>query len=318
MPRLTKEQKAARRLGIGSSDVAELLGISPYDGASPVRLFAEKTGQLPPDDDEEESIEQEVGHALEEPMCKLYEKHSGFVVLRAGEYVESIVHPDVPWARANLDGRIKDKLAALEVKIVGIGMVSDWDLSSDDGIPDYVRVQAAWQMYVGGLDEIHVTVLCGGTHFRVFYVGRDAELEGIVVPATHKFWADVIAGKLPPLDGSSACRDFLNAKYPRKPEAVEVEAPAAVIPIGALRLRAAEVEKTAKQVKEATSNQIIEALGKANATAMTCEAWRATYQADKNGQRSLLIKPRGELKMTTRKPKPNIHTLPALPEGDAF
>ena len=41
MGRLSAEQIAARRLGIGSSDVAGVLGLSPYRGCTPLALWLE-------------------------------------------------------------------------------------------------------------------------------------------------------------------------------------------------------------------------------------------------------------------------------------
>src|SRR4051812_17150079 len=138
MPRLSDDQRLARRLGLGASDIAEMLGISPYQGASPVRLFAEKAGIIDLAPEEEESIEKRVGHAVEPALVKLYQEESGYEVETLGEHVETVIHPRLSWARCNLDGRIRDKRIALEIKNVGIGMHADWDLLADDGIPHYV------------------------------------------------------------------------------------------------------------------------------------------------------------------------------------
>lgn len=320
MPRLSPQQKAERRLGIGSSDVAELLGISPYEGASPIRLFAEKIGMLP-DDDDEETVEQRVGHALEGALVALYKSESGFDVATTGGFVESVEHPVERWKRANLDARIIGKSAALEVKVVGIGMAADWDLDVDDGIPPYVRVQVAWQMHVADLDEVHVVALVGGTGFRVFYVHRDRELEALIVAEAEAFWRRVVERTPPPVDATSSCKAFLDAKYPAKAEDVEVEITAAEeIEIGERRVRADRVEKTAKEAKEIANNELRDLLGRKGATVAWCSTWRATYRPDKNGKRALLVTPRGELEEPkVRKPRANASKPPVLvTDGEAF
>lgn len=323
MPRLSPEQKAARRDGIGSSDVAELLDISPYEGASPVRLFAEKIGIIPRDD-EEETVEQRVGHALEGALVLLYESESGFKVETKGPTVETVRHPDHPWRVANLDARIVGKRASLEIKVVGIGMAADWDLEVDDGIPHYVRVQVAWQMHVADLDEVHVVALIGGTSFRVFYIVRDRELEALIVEEACAFRALVEARKAPPLDASSSSKAYLERLYPTPPADVELELDeekdAELIAVGVRRVRAAAAEKRAKEAKEIANNVLREGFGQRGATVLWCPLWRASWRADKNGSRTLLIKGRGELEEErVRKPKANAKRPPVLvDDGEAF
>ena len=317
MPRLSPEQKAARKLGIGSSDVAELLGISPYEGASPVRLFAEKTGIIT-DDDDEETIEQEVGHALEGALRSLYEIKSGERVLSSGEYVESVKHPDHPWRVANLDGRIEGKRAALEIKAVGIGMAADWDLDSDDGIPNYVHVQVAWQMHVADLDEVHVVALVGGpSGFRVFYVKRDLELEALIVAAASAFWENVAARHVPPLDASAACKAYLEKIHPTPPADIELaldeEKDAELVAAGVRRVKAALLEKRANEAKEIANNELRDGMGTRGVTVAWCSLWRATWRPDKNGRRNLLVTGRGELEeVRVRKPKADASRPPVL------
>lgn len=300
MPRLSPEQKAARRRGIGSSDVPVILGLSPYADASPLALYLDKIGELGTDDDVDETIEQRVGHAVEGALVRLYEEESGFKVATVGTFVESVRHPEHDWRVANLDARIVDKRAALEIKAVGIGMARDWDLGSDDGIPHYVRAQVAWQMHVADLDEVHVVAMVGGpSGFRVFYVQRDVELERLIVEQASAFWAKVQAREQPELDGSDVAREYLDRKYPPREGdvVVDVSDDAALVELGAARLQAHVDESTAKERKATLSNKLVAAMGERAANVLTCDAWRATYKADRNGRRSLLIKDRRDPKM---------------------
>jgi putative phage-type endonuclease len=288
MGRLSEAQKGERRKGIGSSDVAEMLGMSPYEGASPMRLFVEKTGTIQSSEDEdEEDIALEMGHLVEPAVIAMYERQSGFKVLTKGPFVESVVHPRHPFMRANLDGRIRDKRAAVEVKFVGMGMHRQWDLLADDGIPNYVRLQVAHQMACADLDEVHVAALVAGpSGFRVWYVPRDLELEAMIETECVRFWGDHILARVPPpLDATSASRKYLDAKYPPKPADVEVEAPPELWSVGDERLWMQAQEKAGKEAKDMRSNLIIEAMGKAGATVMWCQTWRATYRQNAAGKR---------------------------------
>ena len=313
MPRLSTEQKASRREGIGSSDVAELLGISPYEGASPVRLWAEKTGRLPPDDDEETTA-QAVGHALEGALVTLYERESGRKVHVSGEYVESVTDAEHPWMRANLDGRIEGAPIALEIKAVGIGMARDWDILADDGIPAYVRVQVAWQMRVAKLEEVHVVALVAGpSGFRVFYVKRDPELEALIVAAAERFWRGVTENECPPLDASKATIEYLESLYPSPPVDVEVRATEVIAHLLDAHVDAGRVESDAKEARAILGARIRAAMGELGATVTWSATARATWKADKNGQRSLRVVTAGEArKLEVRRPKANAQRMPKV------
>lgn len=282
MPRLTRDQVLARRDGLGSSDVPELLGLSPYQGAGPIRLFAEKCGLLPLEEDEEEADALELGHLLEEPLVRFYERKTGHV---ADLGFETVIHPEHAWRRASLDARVRGRSCALEVKAVGIGMHRAWDPLSDDGIPNYVRAQCAWQMHVANLEEVHVVAMIGGpSGFRVFYVPRDRELEELVVAEAAAFWTRVLERRAPDLDGSEAAREYLERKFPSPPEPVVVEAPEDMIAIGSERARFAIAEKNAAEGKARSDALIMARMGELGATVMHCPAWRASWgQAKREG-----------------------------------
>ena len=265
MGRLSAQQIADRRLGIGSSDVATVLGLSPYQGNTPLALWLEKTGQAV--EVERDDMALDLGHLLEPVLVGVFERQSGLTVLTKGDGVESVAHPDHPWRRANLDGRIADKRAAVEVKVVGVGMMRDWDTNTDDGIPHYVRVQVAWQMHVADLDTVFVVALIGGTTFRVFEVSRDLEIERQIVTVCEAFWSRVQSRAEPEIDGSAIARAWLNRLYPpREPEVVvtldaEDEGDRDTIRLARARVVEAALEKQAKANKEYVTNALIRAMG---------------------------------------------------------
>lgn len=265
MGRLSAQQIADRRLGIGSSDVATVLGLSPYQGNTPLALWLEKTGQAVEVERDEMALD--LGHLLEPVLVGVFERQSGLTVLTKGDGVESVSHPDHAWRRANLDGRIADKRAAVEVKVVGVGMMRDWDVNTDDGIPHYVRVQVAWQMHVADLDTVFVVALIGGTTFRVFEVSRDLEIERQIVAVCSAFWHRVTTRAEPELDGSAIARAWLNRLYPpREPEVVvtldaEDEGDRDVIRLARARVVETALEKQAKAAKDLMTNALIRTMG---------------------------------------------------------
>src|SRR5690349_18206306 len=96
-----------RRLGIGGSDVAPILGLSKW--ASPLDIYLRKRGEQPEQDDNEAML---WGRALEPVIRQQYAERTGRIV-RVPE--AALVHPQLTFARANLDG-VTDDGRVVEVK----------------------------------------------------------------------------------------------------------------------------------------------------------------------------------------------------------
>jgi predicted phage-related endonuclease len=177
-------------------------------------------------------------------------------------------------------------------------------------------------MSCADLAAVHVVGLIGGpSGFRVWYVARDLELEALLEKEASRFWNEHVMTKTPPpLDGTSASRDYLETLYPAPAKDVVVPAPAEMVSIGEKRCTAHNVSASAIEAKEVCNAMIIEAMGKAGATVMWCPTWRATYRPNKAGKRLLTVTALGPPKV--RQPRPNAKTLGDVGEmpddGEAF
>src|ERR1700759_1282691 len=131
---------AERRNGIGSSDVAAILGVSDYNTA--VHVWHDKRGTLV-DDAGEAAL---WGHLLEEPVAREWARRHRSVVQRVG----LVAHVDEPWRRATLDRQVLEcpmdrtvrTRCALEVKCRSAFKANRW--KSD--VPDDVLAQTVWRM----------------------------------------------------------------------------------------------------------------------------------------------------------------------------
>lgn len=106
-----------RTKGIGGSDIAALMGISPWNTAYGVYL--DKIGEGKPI----QGKQLELGHKAESPILKLYEKQTESVV--EDKNVE-ILHPDYPFLIGHLDAVTNKGKTLIEVKTTSQGM-DDWD-----------------------------------------------------------------------------------------------------------------------------------------------------------------------------------------------
>jgi putative phage-type endonuclease len=192
---------AARRDGIGASDVPAILGVSDYTTA--VHVYRDKRGELV-DDAGEAAL---WGSLLEEPVAREWARRQRSVVQRVG----LVARVDAPWMRATLDRQVLEcpmdrevrTRCALEVKCRSAFKAYRWHAD----VPDDVLAQAVWQMAVTGYDHIHVAVLLGGNELKLSTVFREQDLERHVVGGVTRFRDEhLIPGVEPDWDLSKAAR----------------------------------------------------------------------------------------------------------------
>lgn len=209
---------AWRRDGIGGSDIAAILGLSPW--ASPWSVWADKAGLLPPEPDNEAMA---AGRWLEAAIGPWFAHETGLVV--AGEQT-MVTHPAHPWARCTVDGfvghtqRQIDLLNAegvIEIKVTGPGR--RWD-----GPPPHYVAQVQWQLACTGYDRAWLTVLMG-RRLDIHEITRDDDDIAFMLARADDFWHDhVVTGTPPATDGHDATLRAIAAVHPGHVEGQAVEA----------------------------------------------------------------------------------------------
>jgi putative phage-type endonuclease len=290
MPRLSAEQLAARKLGMGATDVVEALGLSPYDGAGPMRLFLQKTGS----DVEDESRETERedmgwGHVLEPVILSYYEETTGRKCLPGGH----VAHPTQSWLWATLDAKVIGEDRIVEVKNVGPQMARHWDAYIDDGVPKYVRAQVTIGMACSGARLCDVVASVCGRPPHVWVVEYDAELAELLIEGGWNFWRLFVdAGVAPPLDATPATKEYLRRKYPKNDPEAALVADDAINVLGAKRIGCAIQAKQLEATKQVLDAKILDAMG--TATFIKGAGWKMAWRLDKNGKRAQRFTVQGE------------------------
>lgn len=210
---LTVEQLEARRAGIGGSDIAAVLGMSPWK--TPLDVYNEKLGLVePPDLAANEAVH--FGNVLEDVVADEFGRRTGLKPRRNNQH---LVHKAHPFLMANIDRAITgqpfgmrcgleckttDKWAA-KPGLWGEGAVferdSDGELQIahyDDQVPDWYLLQCAHYMAVTGADLWFLAVLIGGNDFRIYTIRRDLELEAVLERKAERFWNDHVLAQTPP------------------------------------------------------------------------------------------------------------------------
>ena len=196
-----------RRSGIGGSDAAAALGLSPWKSA--LELWQEKTyGQNQPHQENEAMI---WGRLMEPVITTEYVRRTGLAVTPMRSMLQAT---NWPWMLADLDGLIEDPqrgTGVFEVKTASAFKQDQW---AEDRCPDAYLLQIAHYMAVTGLSFAVICVLIGGNKLQWLTVDRDDELIASLVQLERRFWNHVLTQSPPPVDGSTACAEMLSRKYP--------------------------------------------------------------------------------------------------------
>ena len=202
---MSREQwLAVRRGGIGSSDAAAAVGLSPYK--SPLELWLEKTGRKEgPDLSGSEAVFW--GTTLEAIIANVYAARTGNKVRRVNAVLQ---HPKHPFMLANLDRAVGSD-GVLEVKTAGGHSAQFWE----DGVPEHYQCQVIHQLAVTGKAWADVAVLIGGQDFRIYRIERDESQITDLIERESAFWQLVESDVQPAVDGSESSGSALSFLYPR-------------------------------------------------------------------------------------------------------
>jgi putative phage-type endonuclease len=282
--------KQLRRSGLGASEIAAVLGESPWLSAT--ELYAIKTGASEGDPSLDEAEHVYWGNQLEASIIEGYQHRTGRPVRRHAVLLRSVEHP---WALCTLDGETGNEGGEpawpLEIKNIGMHKAAEWE----EGPPRHYLLQLQQQMLVTGAEKATAAALIGGQRLVWCDVERDEVEIRRIKRAGAIFWEQCVeAGVCPKPDGSDSASRALAALY-RSPN------PEAFVQMGGdmlelddelvgLKNARRAIEKRAAEIE----NLIKAAIGKAErgvlpngATYSWKEQTRAAYAVDESTYRVL-------------------------------
>lgn len=192
-----------RKTGIGGSDAAAVLGLSPW--RSPLDVFLDKTGRSAP---QEETDAMYWGTRLEALVANKYCEVSGNEVRR----VNSLLRSDkFPCLIGNIDRAVcpeKGKLPVvkgefrtskiLECKTAR-SMSDEWGANGSDQIPQYYLAQVLHYLGLTGCQSCDVACLFFDSRkFGIYTVNADSDLIASMFARLAQWWDDYVAKNVPP------------------------------------------------------------------------------------------------------------------------
>lgn len=275
------EWHAARRTGVGGSDVAAILGMDRYRG--PLHVWQAKSGVIEGQRDARLERAARRGHRLEGLVAEFFAEDSGCTVADAPGTLQHVDHPH--WL-ANLDRLAfrpgDDDLAdpaVLECK------TRTWRSARVEGWrgedpPDGPSLQAHWYMTVSGYTAAYVAGLLDDD-FVWFRLERDEELCELLADAVDEFWHQHVLTGIPPKpDGSKATAELLARMWQAQEDAT-----AEVDPVEATLLLARRRELAARAAElggdlDTVDNRLRALLGEAEVALI---GGRPSYTWRQNG-----------------------------------
>lgn len=209
-----EEWLKVRKLGLGGSDMAAVLGLSPW--RSPIDVWLDKTSDTV---EEKESEPMYWGNVLEEVVAQEFAKRSGYKVRNNNFTLQSEPYP---YLLANIDREIVGLDAGLECKTANAFKANEWD---GDNVPDAYYIQCQHYMAVTGKSSWWIAALIGGNTFVYKEIKRNEEVIKAIIDTGAAFWELVESKTMPALDDTKQCENALKKLY-QKSNGQSVELPA--------------------------------------------------------------------------------------------
>lgn len=202
-----------RKKGIGGSDVASILGLSPWKTA--LDVYNDK---LNPVIEEEINEDLRRGCLAEEFVLKTYADCTGNW-LKTG--LDTVMDKDYPFMRGNIDALAVEP-PNTKCNIVVEAKTTKAPMSSwSDGIPEYYKSQVAYYAMLADVDRVDIAVLFSNWQYGCFTYWRDTEYEAKIKAAVIEFWHSYILKNIPPQPQNI---EELKQAYPRIDEEISIKA----------------------------------------------------------------------------------------------
>lgn len=189
-----QEWLRARQTGLGGSDAAVILGVSPYKTLH--ELWLEKTGQGPPQTEPTPAMIR--GTYLEPVAADLYVERTGRKVRRQ----PMRRHPEYSWMIGNVDRQILAGTAdvkspgVLEVKCPGLRVMAN---VKAHGLPDHMVVQLMWYLAVAGYSWGSFALFNAENWDVVWFdLERDDALITTMIERACEFWEKYVLPRVEP------------------------------------------------------------------------------------------------------------------------
>lgn len=275
-PSSREEWLQHRQEGIGSSEVATILGLNPWE--TPYQLWRRKKGL---DAAKDETFAMKAGHYLEDAASHFWHDETGREIIKRSAIDWLIVNTEKPYMRVSpdrtywlSDSRKSSDKGILECKTTQMSI-------DEDDLPKHWFCQVQYQLGTAELRYGSLAWLCSGRQFGYKDMELVPDFYAWIVEEVTKFWVDNIQGNVEP--EASSVADVL-LKYNRHTDGKVIEVAEdiymAVNDLKAIKEQIAQLDEQ----KEALEERIKLGFGDAEAISyggQTIATWKAPKPSSK-------------------------------------
>lgn len=275
-PTNREEWLTHRQEGIGSSEVATILGLNPWE--TPYQLWRRKKGFDAP---KEETFAMKAGHYLEDAVSMFWHDETGRDIIKRSAIDWLILNADKPYMRVSpdrtywlSDSRKNSDKGILECKTTQMTI-------DEEDLPKHWFCQLQYQLGVAELEQGSLAWLCSGRQFGYKDIALVPDFFKWIEEEVTKFWVDNIQGNIEPEATSVA--DVL-LKYNRHTDGKIIEvADDIYTTVNDLKALKAQIAQLDEQ-KESLEEKIKLGFGDAEAISyggQTIATWKAPKPSEK-------------------------------------
>lgn len=176
---------------LGGSDVAPILGISPW--RTPLDVYLDKIQPRKEETDPGRLKVLNRGKRMEPYVIDLLAEETGLDIIRRGE---RYLDPDLDFIAAEIDAEAATG-ENIEIKTVSPFKAREWGEEQSDEIPLHYAAQAMHGMMVTSREVCVFGVLIGGDDFRVYRIERDDVTIDAIRQKEIEFWSRIQARQAP-------------------------------------------------------------------------------------------------------------------------
>lgn len=268
-----------RAAGIGGSDIAAILGLSPY--RTPFDVWLEKTRD-PSWVPQEDTPQMRFGRLMEPVLAQVYmEDHPGTYVDRRGGHNTDPIWTPGGIVYAHIDGTVRQIVAGAVEDGIWEGKTAWDDRDWQAGPPDYYEAQVRTYLAATMYGWCDVTVFFRQTaRFDHYRIEADPETDAGLITLAERWWDEhVNQGNPPAIDGTEGAARFLAARFPRQTTDEVLIADASVDELGKALVAIRRNIEQAQSVELAAINGIKDRMSEYGRIEGT--GWHATWRRSK-------------------------------------
>ena len=187
-----------RRKGIGGSDAAAVLGVSPF--ATARDIYYDKLHQIPYEDQEDNWVAKKIGHLLEDLVAEIFRVKTGY---RIYQIKKMFYHPVHTFMLADVDYFVTlpdGTTAILEIKTTNYNAKEHWYYNGQPIVPVNYEIQGRHYMCVMNVDHVFYCCLYGNNEQEclIRHIERDMDYESELIALEKDFWHNHVLARIPP------------------------------------------------------------------------------------------------------------------------